>query len=48
MAVLYARQGQAARALPLAQQAAQIFTQIGSPNAQVAQQLIAQLRGKAR
>ena len=45
MAMLHAQQGQDAQALPLALQAAQIFTQIGSPNAQVAQQLVAQLPG---
>jgi tetratricopeptide (TPR) repeat protein len=48
MALLHAQQGRAAQALPLAQQAAQIFAQIGSPNAQVAQQLVAQLQGGGR
>ena len=48
MALLYAQQGEAESALPLAQQAAQIWEQIGSPNAQQAQRLVAQLRGKSR
>lgn len=46
MALLYAQQGETARALPLAQEAARIFAQIGhTPNAQRAQQLVAQLQG---
>jgi len=42
MALLYQQQGDPARALPLAQEAARIFARIGRPNAQVAQQLVAQ------
>ena len=45
MALLYAQQGESQRALPLAQEAARTFTQIGSPNAQQAQNLVAQIQG---
>jgi tetratricopeptide (TPR) repeat protein len=48
MALLYTQRGQVVRALPLAQQAAQILGKIGSPNVQVAQQLVAELQGKSR
>ena len=49
MALLHAQQGEAARALPLAQQAAEIFTQIGHIQyAQRAQQLVAQLQAAMR
>jgi tetratricopeptide (TPR) repeat protein len=46
-ALLYGQQGEAAHAIPLAQQAERIWTQIGSPNAQKARQLLAQLQGGA-
>ncbi|MBN1954211.1 MAG: hypothetical protein JW900_04080 [Anaerolineae bacterium] len=36
----------ASRALPLAQEAAHIWAQIGSPYVQRAQQLVAQLQGR--
>ena len=45
MALLYTQQEEVTRALPLAQEAARIWAQIGSPNAQQAQQLVAQLQG---
>ena len=49
MALLYAQQGQAARALPLAQQAAQFYAQLGHAQyAQRAQQLVAQIRAAMR
>jgi tetratricopeptide (TPR) repeat protein len=44
MARLYSQQGEDARALSLAQEAENIWTQIGNPNAQRAQELIAQLQ----
>jgi hypothetical protein len=46
MAVLYSEQGEISRALSLAQEAARIFVQIGSPNAQRAQQFVAELSTK--
>ena len=47
MARLYAQQGQAARALPLAQQAAQFYAQLGHPEmTRRAQELAARLQGK--
>ncbi len=45
MALLYAQQGDLAHTLPLAQEAARIWLQVGHPNAQRAQQLVAQLQG---
>jgi hypothetical protein len=46
MALLHAQQGDTARALPLAQEAARIYTQIGHAQyAQRARQLVAQLQG---
>ena len=46
MALLHAQQGQVDRALPLAQEAARIYAQIGDAQyAQHAQQLVAQLQG---
>ena len=47
MAMLYSQRGEADRALSLAQESAQIWTQIESPKAQHAQQLIAQLQSDA-
>jgi len=47
MANLYRQQGERERAIPLVQEAARIFAQIGNPNAQRAQQLLAQLQGNA-
>jgi tetratricopeptide (TPR) repeat protein len=46
MALLYSDQGEVSQALSLAQEAAQIWSQIGSPNLQAARQLIADLQGK--
>lgn len=43
MATLFSQQGNISRALRLAQDAAQIWTQIGSPNTQYAQTLVEQL-----
>jgi len=46
MALLYVRQGDVSRALPLAQEAARAFAQIGHPEyTQRAQQLVAKLQG---
>ncbi len=48
MAIFYAQQGEFARALPLAQEAAQVFARIGHPkHTQRAQQLIARLQDNA-
>ena len=47
LALLHAQQGALDRGLPLAQQAAEIWGRIGSPYAQRAQQLVAQLQGRA-
>ena len=45
ISLLYAGQGDPARALPLAQEAMRIWTQIGSPYSERAQQLLAELQG---
>ena len=44
MALLYARQGERERALPLAEQAAELLAQASSPQAQQAQELVARLQ----
>ena len=46
MAMIYANERETSRALVLAQEAARIFALIGSPDVQMAQHLIAQLRGR--
>jgi len=46
LGIAYAELGDSTRALPLAQEAARILGRIGSPYAQRAQQLVAQLQGR--
>jgi len=48
IARLYTEQGKMTQALPLAQEAAQIWTQIDSPSAQIAQQLVVELDTQIR
>jgi tetratricopeptide (TPR) repeat protein len=46
MALLYFEQNDPTRALPLAQEAAQIWARIGNPNVHRAQQLVTRLHDK--
>jgi hypothetical protein len=48
LALAYAQQGQLGQALPLMQQAAETWKQVGNPQAQQAEQLVAQIRAMLR